>query len=191
MENLNTSKNIIENSGVPVLETMLPPLVGLEKLRIINAFQGDASPDEEIQRCLETSTKELEALIPKPESYPVTVAVKVNGEQFSVEVDLLHLKTQKNPEAVIRVIAWTMQQESWAEEDMTHRRSILLDIARADFYIASGDIDGAYECLDETVARCGQEGHFDLQKIADDKITTIIKIEKFSELERLNAKKIA
>jgi hypothetical protein len=72
--------------------------------------------------------------------------------------------------------SWLDSQQTRAEEDPTNRMYILVECARADFYIAIGDTDGAYDCLDAAAFKAQQEGHFDLLDSVEAKISALTKM---------------
>ena len=90
----------------------------------------------------------------------------------------LRAKGVDDPEARDALKRWLDIQEKRAEEDPTNRRGILLEIARSDFYVAIGEIDDACDCLDAASVQAQGEGHFDLQDIAEERITLVLKARK-------------
>lgn len=78
--------------------------------------------------------------------------------------------------AIGLVVLWLEKVEKWAAEDATLRRRIILETKRADFYLAMGDTDGAFGCLEDACIQASHEGHFDLMSLAEQKIAAMEKV---------------
>lgn len=93
-------------------------------------------------------------------------------------LEMFHQGETKRGEAMAEFQLWNERLETWATADPTLRRGILFEIAKSDFYLAVGDTEGALECLDAASLQAQQEGHFDLQDAAEERITVVLKVSK-------------
>lgn len=89
-------------------------------------------------------------------------------------LDVFH-KGEKDA-AVGLVVNWLERLEEWAVADPTLRRRIILETKRADFYLAMGDTDGAFDCLEDACIQASHEGHFDLMSLVEQKIAALEKV---------------
>lgn len=67
---------------------------------------------------------------------------------------------------------WTIQQEQLVAKG-TSRDAIILNINRADLYIAVGDKTGALECLEDARRQAFQENESELIETIEDKMAGI------------------
>jgi hypothetical protein len=93
------------------------------------------------------------------------------------QLKILNLFHEGHKEAAIFVvIGWTEDMEEWAAQDSTHRRRIIFETRRADFYLAAEDTEGALECLGDAADQASHEGHFDLLDIIEMKVNAVKKV---------------
>lgn len=71
-------------------------------------------------------------------------------------------KGLSDPETMELVINWTKQEEERVTQEGTSEATIGLNIARADLYVAAGDIEGALDCLESARVEAHNEGLQDL-----------------------------
>lgn len=90
------------------------------------------------------------------------MSIEQPSEKIEKEVVLEMLKINGfgHAETMTKVIEWTKQQEALVT---TSREGILLNISRVDLYLAAGDKDGAFECLEDALTQADQEGEIELQ----------------------------
>jgi hypothetical protein len=69
--------------------------------------------------------------------------------------DVLVALRSKSPRAMELVNTWTKQQEALV---VTSKDAIVLNLSRADLYVAAGDLKGALECLQDALYQAVQEG---------------------------------
>ena len=68
------------------------------------------------------------------------------------------------------IIEWTKQRE---EQVVTSRDAIILNMERVDFYLATGDINGATECLDDAWTQANKEGEEDLKMKIEERLRNL------------------
>ncbi len=120
------------------------------------------------------------------EQQPISTIEQKDSLEISLEsthrvqklhiLDIFHQGRQE--EAVEAVIAWTEGLEKWRSDDPTPRRGILIELARSDFYLAAQDTEGALECLDAASLQARDQGYFDLETQAEDRISTVLKVSR-------------
>lgn len=118
---------------------------------------------EHVQQKLETG---LDAMLEMNRRH-VVESIKTNGVEASREL----------------VSTWCDKAQGWVDEDklnktQVNRRLIIVDLGKADFYIAAGDTDDALDSLDATSCMAEHEGNLDLKEQAENKITEIISARK-------------
>ena len=92
-------------------------------------------------------------------------------------VELLKTGGTENTEAMERMNKWLDAEEARVSADHTERARVILETARANFYLAVKDKEGALECLNDACTVAEQEGHFDLLDIAEERIKIIRKLD--------------
>jgi hypothetical protein len=85
--------------------------------------------------------------------------------------DVLAALQGNSPHAMDLVCAWTEQQEKLVA---TSRDAIILNISRADLYVAAGDREGAIDCLNDALYQARQEGENLLCKQIEERIVDIV-----------------
>lgn len=93
------------------------------------------------------------------------------------QLKILNLFHEGHKEAaVLLVFSWTEDMEEWSTQDPTHRRRVVFETRRADFYLATEDTEGALECLNDAADQASHEGHFDLLDIIEMKVKAVKKV---------------
>ncbi len=77
-------------------------------------------------------------------------------------LETLRVKGFDDPETLALVTKWTIQQEAVVTEAGTSKATIEFNISRADLYVAGGDVDGAFECLEEARLQAYSENETEL-----------------------------
>jgi len=89
-------------------------------------------------------------------------------------LEMLRTNGFDHPETRELVIKWTEQQEALV---VTSRDTIALNIERTDLYLATGDIKGAKECLEDALTQADQENERELQDQIVEKIKNLSTID--------------
>lgn len=131
-------------------------------------------------------TSSMESLHQNLENNTETPKVELESSQRVQKLkilDLFHQGESKKEEALMELNKWLDNVQKWSEADPTFRRQIVIEIARSDFYLAINDTEEALKCLDAASLQAQQEGHFDLGNIAEERITTVLKVSKALDVE--------
>ena len=77
-------------------------------------------------------------------------------------LELLRVNGYEHPETKEAVTKWTEQQEAIVTKENTGHARIAFEIERADLYLATGDTDGALECLEDARVQAHYENEDEL-----------------------------
>lgn len=88
------------------------------------------------------------------------------------------LKSGDMEGGIARVNQWLDSMQVWAEKGIGNKRRIILEVHRADFYMAMGDKDGALDCLDAAALQAMGEGYREIFDEIEDAIGRMIQAGK-------------
>lgn len=92
-------------------------------------------------------------------------------------LEMLRAHGPEHPETNALVMRWTEEQEALVAAENTSRAAIVFNIERADLYVATGDIGGAADCLDDASTQAIQEDEMELLEQISDKMGQLIQEE--------------
>jgi hypothetical protein len=203
------SVNSVEQFDMQNLETAIPYPLLMEKNEIMDLFRGTNPGNPETKRLVELWMEEARRTVEGVEvDSPVRESMlKAAQENLFTVSNLARWDTTVDPEAIAKYDGWQVKMQEWVAEgkapeggvapvyihDRMFRRTVLVEIERADIYLSVGDQEEAYTCLDQAVKLCenfndsykerltdaDRENINSLYTRAEDKIDAITKVLNF------------